>query len=106
MIPPRGLAGFAHKDYHTLDTGDSQYVSRIEGCTLASRIPPFYARPPEYASEPACRRRRSLASTLARVEFSGFINPKFLVFSSQEHQNNCDISVPYVAPELKITVPM
>jgi hypothetical protein len=26
MIPPGGLAGFAHKDYHTLDTGDSTQI--------------------------------------------------------------------------------
>ena len=34
------------------------------------------------------------------------IKPKFLVFLLQEHQNNLDISVLYVAPELKMTVRM
>ena len=33
-------------------------------------------------------------------------SPKFLVFLLQEHQNNLDISVLYVAPELKMTVRM
>ena len=39
-------------------------------------------------------------------EARGPFSPKFLVFLLQEHQNNLDISVLYVAPELKMTVRM
>lgn len=35
MIPPRGLAGFAHKDYHILDTGDSTQTSTLAGSKAA-----------------------------------------------------------------------
>jgi len=35
MIPPRGLAGIAHKDYHTLDTGDSTQTSTLAGSKAA-----------------------------------------------------------------------
>jgi hypothetical protein len=34
------------------------------------------------------------------------VKPKFLVFLLQDHQNNLDVSVLYVAPELKMTVRM
>ena len=43
---------------------------------------------------------------IASTKDIAVINPKFLVFLLQEHQNNLDISVLYVAPELKMTVRM
>ncbi len=35
MIPPRGLAEIAHKDYHTLDTSDSTQTSKLAGSKAA-----------------------------------------------------------------------